>query len=156
MKVKKYVSTPCSAQYRLFDLQSMITDKFSQLVGAENISNEIYDNVSNKNVNEAENFIALSSCPSFYARLYWLAIYGPKTRIPILAADIIKKAKEEDKIKARRIFAKISSVLGFEHITFHGEKNTTLQFEHSINVKGEQTKSSTKSIKICIIIHLCR
>ena len=138
MKLKPYVSTPCSDQYRLIDLQQRIADDFSKLVGVDYISSEIFDNVSDKNVNELEMFIALSSCPSFYSRLYWHTIYGPKSRIPVLAADIIKKAEGDEKIKAIRIFAKIASVLGFEHITYQEENNTALKFENITNVKGEQ------------------
>ena len=36
----------------------------------------------------------------------------------MLALDIIKKANDDFKIKAIQIFAKISQVLGFQHITY--------------------------------------
>ena len=67
----------------------------------------------------AEMFMSLNSCPSFFIRLYWKAIYGPKSRIAMLASNIMKKGELNFKIKAMKIFAKISSVLGFKHMSYN-------------------------------------
>ena len=42
----------------------------------------------------AEMFVALNSCPSFYVKLYWKAIYGPKSRIAMLGKPSLKKIKK--------------------------------------------------------------
>ena len=97
-------------------------EKISQLVGVE-ISEEINMSFSKSNIYDgAVLFFTLNSCPSFLERLYWNAIYGPgpTSRIIMLASNIIKKAKFDSK-ETEKIFAKISSVLGFQHI----KKNET-------------------------------
>ena len=68
-------------------------------------------------------FLALNSCPSFYVKLYWKAIYGNESRMAIFASNIIQKAKDDFKGKAKKIFSRISSVLGFQ--------------KNQLNVKGE-------------------
>ena len=87
------------------------------MVGVE-ISEEININFSKSNIYDgAVLYFTLNSCPSFLERLYWNAIYGPgpTSRITMLASNIIKKAKFDTR-GAEKIFAKISSVLGFQHI----------------------------------------
>ena len=64
-------------------------EKLSQFIGVKG-SEEAYRNLSKSDVNiGAEMFLALNSCPSFYVRLYWNAIYGPKSRTR-LAVDRVK------------------------------------------------------------------
>ena len=84
-----------------------------------NSSQETNRNLSKSEIKlGAEMFITLNSCPSFFVRLYWKAIYGPQSRIARLASNIIVKGELDFKIKAVKIFAKISSTLGFKHISF--------------------------------------
>ena len=86
-------------------------EKLSQLIMV-NISDEIDGNITKSDLNaSAEMFLNLNSCPSNLVRLYWKAIYGPKSRIAMLASNIIKKADKDFKTKAIKIFAKISQVL---------------------------------------------
>ena len=93
--------------------------------------------------NGAEMFIFLNSCPSFDLKLYWRAIYGKQSRISMLASNIINKANQNFKIKAGKIFAKLSSMLAFQHISSQSEelkndsKNISLA-KNIVDVKGER------------------
>ena len=94
-----------------------------QIVGL-NSSDDIISNFSKNDIKDSvELFVTLKSCPSFYEKLYKKAIYGPKFKIAMLASKIVKKARGDFKVDAQKIFAKISSVLGFQHIVFYHESN---------------------------------
>ena len=110
---------------------------------------EIYRNLSGSNINSAKMFIALNACPSFYVKLYWKTIYGPSSRISMLASNILKKAKGDFKIKALKIFAKMSSVLGFQHISYHHGGNQSVGkdinlIKNIMEVKGRSRSDKTK------------
>ena len=114
-------------------------EKFSQMVGG-NSSQDIKRNFSKSDIsNTGKMFLALISCPSFYERLYKKAIYGPKSRIAMLASNIVRKTKADFEVKAQKIFAKISSVLGFKHISYHhqGNKNIALT-KNMFDMKGKR------------------
>ena len=90
----------------------------------------------------ARMFLALNSCPSFHAKLFWNTFYGTKSRIAMLASNIVKKAEGDELIKAKRIFAKVSSMFGFEHNSYHNEanksfSNTEVLTEHVVDITGE-------------------
>ena len=113
-------------------------EKLSKNLGV-NSSEEINWNLSkNELYNWGEMFINLNSCPSFYTKLYWKAIYGPKSRIAMLGANIIKNAKIDFKFKAIQIFSKISSVLGFQHISYYSDENERFN-ENIADVEGENS-----------------
>ena len=120
-------------------------ENLSKMVSEEN-SQEISRNLSRSDINfGAEMFIALNSCPSFYVKLYWKAIYGSESRIAKLALNIIRKAKEDFKVKAKKIFSKISLVLGFQHIHtlnnhYEGNKSIDMNIDFSkslLDIKGD-------------------
>ena len=99
-------------------------EKLSQLVGI-NISQKIQKDFSKSEISEsAIFFLALNSCPSFFEKLYWKAIYGPEERMAMLTSNIIKKAKGDF---ALNIFAKVSSVLGFQHLSFYHGRNESAE-----------------------------
>ena len=108
-------------------------DILSQMIGVESseVTNRIF---SKSDINVAvEMFMNLNACPSFYVRLYWKVIYGPKSRMVMLASNILKKANDVFKPKALNIFAKISSVLGFQHISYQpDEVNSEIQLTKNI------------------------
>ena len=98
-----------------------------------------------------EIFMALNSCPSFYERLYEKAIYGPKLRIAMLASKVVKKAKNIFKFFAQKIFAKISSVLGFQHLFYNQKRNKSIDFDILLNnnmfgIEGIKQKKSKETI----------
>ena len=125
---------------------SLHFEKLSQMVGDRNTRNfdEINRNLSRSDINSAaEMFIALNSCPSFYVKLYWKVFYGNESRMAKFASNIIRKAKDGFKERAQIIFAKISSVIGFQHISYHHEGNRSIamniELSKNMDVKGDYT-----------------
>ena len=58
-------------------------EKFSQIVEIS-ISEKINTNFSKSDIIEtAKLYLDLNSCPSFFEKLYWEAIYGPEERMAI-------------------------------------------------------------------------
>ena len=117
-------------------------EKLSQLVGI-NISVKIHKNFSKSDISEsAILFLALNSCPTFFEKLYWKAIYGPEEKIAMLTSNIITKAKGDFKKVALNIFVKVSSVLGFQHLFFHHKGNQSVgrKMELSKNILGIKGK----------------
>ena len=109
-------------------------ENLSHMVGVFK-SSEQNRNLSKKDINaSAEMFMYLNSCPSFYVKLYWKTIYGPKLRMAMLATNIAKKAKKDFKLKATQIFAKISEVLGFKHISYHYKGNESFECQMILHV----------------------
>ena len=101
-------------------------DQMSEMVGV-NSSEDLTRNPSKSEIYEcAKLFVILSSCPSFYERLYKKAVYGPEFRIAMLALNIVKKSKGDLKLGALKIFAKISSMLGFKHISNKENESVSL------------------------------
>ena len=94
-------------------------EKLSKMVGDKS-SHEINKNLLRSDLNSAaEMFIALNSCPTFYVKLYWKLIYGNESKMTKFASNIIRKSEDGFKARAQKIFAKISSMLGFKYITFN-------------------------------------
>ena len=116
-------------------------DKMSQMIGVESleVKNRIF---SKSDINVAvEMFMHLNACPSFHVRLFWKVIYGPKSRMVMLASNILKKANDGFKLKALNIFAKISSVLEFQHISYQpDEVNSSVVklTKNVLKVKGKR------------------
>ena len=77
----------------------------------ENISDEVnYEFSKSTTKSLREMFFALSERPSFLERLYSKTIYGPQSRLILLASNIVSKSPTEFKLKAKRIFTKITSI----------------------------------------------
>ena len=111
-------------------------EKLSQMVGF-NSTKDLANNLSKSDINDnAKMFGILISCPSFYERLYEKAVYGPKLRITMLASNIVKKSKDDFNLDALKIFAKISSFLGFKHISNTGNESVGLA-KNLLDIKGE-------------------
>ena len=116
-------------------------DKLSEMVGVKS-SYKINKNLSKSDLQVgAEMFLAVNACPSFYEKLYWKTFYGSKSRIAMLASNIVKKAKHDFRSKAMKIFSKISSVLGFQHIILNHEGKNSLDTnivlsKNIVDIKG--------------------
>ena len=107
-----------------------------------NSSEQIIANLSKSNINIAgKMFLFLNSCPSFHEKLYFKTIYGGQSRIAMLASNIQKKAKDGLESMAIQIFVKISSMLGFKHISYHYEDNKrgykNVLTKNIVDIKGE-------------------
>ena len=110
--------------------------KLSQLLGLDS-SEEINGNLSKNVINDAANmYFALNTCPLFYEKLNFKAIYGTNTRtMAMILSNIIKKSRQD---KTMKIFAKVSQILGFQHITFHHKGNNSLMLmKHVLTIKGK-------------------
>ena len=136
----------CENDFIPFDDIEINLDRFSLMIGV-NSSDQINSNLSEKDINlAAEMFFGLNACPSINEKLYWKAIYGTNSSVEtaILASNIIKMSTNDFKKGSLKIFAKISKVLGFQHILFHdkelnnsGSKNTLMMIKH-LDTKGER------------------
>ena len=142
--IKRNCDKPCKDFISVSDIK-INNEKLSKLIGVYNITNEEAKNLSKDSINTgSEMFVVLNSCPSNFERLYWRPIYGPESRIAITALNIVKKAKEEYKAKAIKMFTKIISTLEFQHISFPNDSNG--HFEKRIDVKGEMLLTLSSSI----------
>ena len=132
----KNVNLQCESKMIPLSFISSHFEKLSQMVGDTNFD-EISRNSSRGNINfGAEMFMALNSCPTFYVKLYWKAIYGIESRMAKFASNIIRKANDGFKVRAQKIFAKISSMLGFKHISFNYDGESTSK--NILDVEGEE------------------
>ena len=136
--LNKYIDLACEEKFIPLNFISFHFDKLSELVG------DTFDGFfpSKDEINfGAEMFMALNSCPTFYVKLYWKVIYGNESRIARFASNIIRNAKDGFKVRAQRIFAKISSVIGFQHISYHHEGNRSIamniELTKNMDVKGD-------------------
>ena len=136
--LRKNININCKENFIPKEQRLENFEKLSKLIGVKRFDKND-TNITKSEINAAgEMFFFLNSCPSFFVRLYWNAIYGSQSRIAILALDIIKKAHDDYKIKAIRIFAKISQVLGFQHIIYQYNKvNKNLGRNIELNVTDE-------------------
>ena len=131
----------CEGRFIPLNFISSHLDKLSQMLRDGNFY--VMSRKSSKDNIEfgAEMFMALNSCPSFYVKLYWKAIYGNESRIAKMVSNIIRKAKDDFKVKALKIFARISSVIGFQHISYHhhGSRSNAFNIKLSkyMDVKGD-------------------
>ena len=61
--------------------------------------------------------------------------------MPKFASTIIRKAKDDFKVKAQKMFAKISSVIGFKHIFYRHEGNGSIamniELSKNMDVNGD-------------------
>ena len=128
----KNIHLTCEEKFIPFDFISSHFDKLSQMVGDFNDTNldEISKNLSKDDINfGGEMFMALNSCPTFYVKLYWKAIYENESRMAEIASNIVRKANDDFKVSAQKIFAEISSVLGFQHLSsrHNHDRNNSLE-----------------------------
>ena len=137
---------PCSSNTHLIPDNhiSSNVEKFSKIVKIGVSENKINKKFSKSDITEsAKLFLALNSCPSVFVKLYWKAIYGPKETMAMLTSNIIKKAKDDFKKVALNIFAKVSSVLGFQRLSFQRKGNKSVErnmelTKNLLSIKGEK------------------
>ena len=125
----KNIHLTCEGKFIRQDFISFHYDELSKMFGDFNDTNfdEVSKTLSKDDINfGAEMFMALNSCPTFYVKLYWKAIYGNESRMARFASNIIRKAKDGFKVSAQKIFSKISSVIGFKYISYHHEGNRSI------------------------------
>ena len=80
-------------------------------LGMKNISEEVnveYPKSATKSPYEM--FLTLIE-PPYFERLYSEAIYGPKSRLMLLASNIVNTSPHNFQLKAKRIFSKMTSII---------------------------------------------
>ena len=111
-------------------------EKLAHFLGIKNISAE----VNEKFLMNAENsldrmYFALIECPSEFVRLYKKTIYGPQARMILLALNIVKKSRNNFKLKAKKIFSKINSKI------FEAYHNKSVEHKEDVlSFKGDIIK----------------
>ena len=82
------------------------------MFGIKQISDEVNEEFSKTTKKSLHKmFYALIEQPSHFEKLYRKAIYGPKSRLIMLASNIRKESPNNFKLKAKKIFSKITSVI---------------------------------------------
>ena len=145
--LKKNVKPKCSNSVISDD--NILNDFEKRILKARNNTSAektLYEttNISNEELDKAARmFISLFSCPSFYEKVYWNAIFGQKSKMIMLASNILKRAKGGFRIKALKMFSKITSVLKFKHISYHHEEienaERKIDLKKVMDVKGDKS-----------------
>ena len=108
-------------------------EKLSHFLGNKNISYEVNENFLKNAENSLDQmYFAVIECPAEFVRLYKRAIYGPQSRMIMLALNIVKKSRNNFKLKAKNIFEKINSTI-FETYYNQSVKNR----EDILTLQGE-------------------
>ena len=86
--------------------------KLSNFLGIKKISDEVNEEFSKTTKKSLHKmFFALIERPSHFEKLYRKAIYGPQSRLIMLASNIVKESPENFKLKAKKIYSKIASII---------------------------------------------
>ena len=87
-------------------------EKLSHLLKTKNISDKVNEEFLKSNTKSLdEMFLALTEPPSYFEKLYYKTIYGPQTRLILLASNIVNKSPTKFRLRAKRIFTKITSIV---------------------------------------------
>ena len=135
--------------------KNTFTDLNYDLIMTENITltEEMRDEMFRYAV-DVINEDSFSENNSFLITLYKNAICGEKFRITISASNIIRKAEPGFKVSAIKIFAKISSVLGFQHISFSYDTEGKPDLRRNVfGIKGATLKQYEITPNICQYFH---
>ena len=135
--LKKNVDLKCDNNFVPQENITKNVDKLSQLIGVKSV--EIANgNYSKNDINAAgKMFLYLNACPSFHVRLFQKVIYGRKSRIAMLASNIMKKSNDDFKIKAIKIMAKIFQLFGFQYITNYFKENESFRKNIVLNINDK-------------------
>ena len=88
------------------------TGKLSQFLGIKNVSDKVNGELTTPNTKSLDEiFSALFERSSYFERLYSRTIYGSKSRLILLASNIVKESPENFKLKANNINSKIASII---------------------------------------------
>ena len=104
-------------------------DKLSHLLRIRNISDKVNQELPKSKMKSLdEMFLTLTEPTSFFERLYHKTIYGPQSRLIMLASNIVNKSPENFKLKAKKIFSKLSSIFLKKYNDETFEKRTDILF----------------------------
>ena len=119
LRFKRFKRAPDAKQEKCI---SCDVENFSNLLRMRSISDERNEELSkSKTKLFGEMFLTLTEPPSYFERLYNKTIYdGPQSRLIMLASNIVNKSPENFKLKAKKIFSKIASIISDK---YHDEKS---------------------------------
>ena len=101
---------PVASQEECISIKCNV-ETLSLFVGMKNISDEVnveFPKSATKSLYEM--FLTLIE-PPYFERLYSEAIYGPKSRLMLLASNIVNTSPQNFQLKAKRIFSKMTSII---------------------------------------------
>ena len=108
-------------------------DKLSHLLRIRNISDKVNQELPKSKMKSLdEMFLTLTEPTSFFERLYHKTIYGPQSRLIMLASNIVNKSPENFKLKAKKIYTKIAAIFFKKYRDETFENRTDIPF-----VKGK-------------------
>ena len=122
-----------ASQEECFSIKCKVA-KLSPFVGMKNISDEVIEEFPKSTTKSPfEMFLTLIE-PPYFERLYSKAIYGPQSRVMLLALNIVNTSPQNFQLKAKRIFSKMASVI---FTKYHNESITNRKdisvFEGKLN-----------------------
>ena len=87
-------------------------EKLSQFLRIKNISDKVNGELTKPTIKSIDDMsLAVFEPPSYFEKLYSKTIYGPKSRLIMLASNIVNKSPENFKLKAKKIYSKLSSII---------------------------------------------
>ena len=118
----------------------------SNLLKINGSSEDINVKFSKIDTNLWEKFLTIIEPSSYFERLYRETIYGPKSRLILLAFNVFKKSEDVFKLKAKKIYSKIASMI------FKKYHNESIGNSEDIsNIKGNKfvcTSMPSSSIRM--------
>ena len=109
LRFKRFKKTPYAHHEKRL---SCDVEKLSHLLGMRNISEKVNEELSKSTTKLLDKmFLTLTEPPSYFERLYHKTIYGPQSRLIMLASNIVNKSPENFKLKAKKIYSKIASII---------------------------------------------
>ena len=104
-------------------------EKLSHLLGMRKISDTVNEDLSKSRTKSlVAMFFTLTEPPSYFERLYNITIYGPQSRLILLASQIVSKSPENFKLKAKKIYSKIASIIFKKYHNESFENRTDIPF----------------------------
>ena len=114
-------------------------EKLPLFVQMKNISDEVIEEYSKSSMKTPYKMFLTLIEPSYFERLYRETIYGPQSRLIMLALNIVKKSPNNFKQKADQIFSKITSIISKK---YHDESFKNRKYISTLKGKDNQKQKS--------------
>ena len=96
LRFKRFKRAPDAKQEKCI---SCDVENFSNLLGMKNISDEVNEELSkSKTKLFGEMFLTLTEPPSYFERLYNKTIYGPQSRLIMLASVWLQHPRDSNRV----------------------------------------------------------
>ena len=125
--------TPIESQKDCKSIKCKI-EKLSLFVQMKNISDDVNEDYSKSSMKSSYKMFLTLIEPPYFERLYSETIYGPQSRLIMLASKIVNKSPNYFQLKAKKIFSKMTSLI-FKK--YHFEKEIENNF---LTLKGKDNQ----------------